>query len=204
LPRTTPQPVAKQLKPESDTQTNNSFAPTAKPATQSATSRTEQKIKPVSFEKTTWTVNKNDSFWSIAQSNYGDGRFFRALYEANRRIVPGFENLTEGVELNLPTADELCERYPDLCPSDAVRKNDPWRTTPDKLMEDLTEACECDLDQRLYETRQGDTLFGIARRQLGQASRYVELIELNQFRIDDNVTHETELPLGIQLLLPEN
>jgi len=160
-------------------------------------------VKTVAFESAAWEVKKGDSFWSIAQSNYGDGRFFRALYEQNRQSVPGFENLTEGVSLELPTVDQLVKRYPDLCPSDAVRKNDPWRGTPDNLMEKLTDGCEHDLEQRLYETRPGDTLFKVARRQLGQASRYVELIELNEFRIDSSVTHESELPSGIQLLLPK-
>jgi hypothetical protein len=69
-------------------------------------------------------------------------------------------------------------------------------------MDDLTEACEADLDQRLYETKAGDTLFGIARQQLGQASRYVELLKLNQYRIDGDLNHESKLPPGTQLLLP--
>ena len=159
-------------------------------------------VDTVSFEETMWTVKKGDSFWSIAQSHYGDGRFFRALYQQNRRSVPGFENLTAGTELILPSVDELIRRNPDLCPSDFVRKNDPWRATPDDIMDDLTEACEADLDQRLYETKAGDTLFGIARQQLGQASRYVELLKLNQYRIDGDLNHESKLPPGTQLLLP--
>ena len=58
-------------------------------------------------------------------------------------------------------------------------------------------------DQRLYVTKPGDTLFKVARTELKQASRYVELIKLNEFRIDSNVTSESELPSGIQLLLPK-
>ena len=161
-------------------------------------------VKTVSFETATWEVKKGDSFWSIAQSNYGDGRFFRALYEQNRRAVPGFEDLTEGTELSIPSQADLIRRYPMLCPSDAVHKDDPWRATPDHLMKDLTDECESDLDQRLYETKAKDTLFEVARRQLGQASRYVELIELNRFQIDKDATHETQLPAGIQLIIPEN
>jgi len=160
------------------------------------------KVQTVSFEQTTWTVEQGDSFWSIAQSHYGDGRFFRALYEQNRKLVPGFENLTTGVEIDLPSTSELVRKFPTLCPSDALRKDDKWRETPDDLMENLTDACEADLNQRLYETKAEDTLFGIARRKLGQASRYVELIELNQYLIDAKLTHDSELPPGIQLLLP--
>lgn len=166
-------------------------------------SPSEPAVKAVAFETTTWEVKKGDSYWSIAQENYRDGRFFDALYQHNRRTVPGFENLTEGVTLELPTVDQLIKRYPSDCPSDAVRKNDPWRGTPDDLMKELTDDCEKDLDRRFYETKPGDTLFKIARGQLGQASRYVELMEINEFRIDSNVTHESELPSGIKLLLPK-
>ena len=163
----------------------------------------EPVVKTVSFEKSTWIVKKGDSYYSIAQSNYGDGRFFRALFEHNRHDVPGFENLTEGVEIDLPGVEELVQNYSFLCPADAVRKHDPLRKAQTGVTDELTEACEEDLENRFYKTKSGDTLFEIARRQLGQASRYIELIELNQFRIDSDVTHESELPSGIKLLLPK-
>ena len=72
----------------------------------------------------------------------------------------------------------------------------------DEMMDKITDNCESDLDKRFYETRAGDTLFGIARQQLGQASRYVDLMKLNEFRLESNMTHETELSPGIKLLLP--
>ena len=190
--------------PETEVKDSN-FTPvvSATPASFSTAVDSSGVVKTVSYEKTTWTVKKGDSFWSIAQANYGDGRFFRALYEQNRRSVPGFENLTEGTEIDLPSADQLIQKYPGLCPSDAVRKNDLYRETPDHVMKDLSKACDDDLDQRFYETKTGDTLFDVARKQLGQASRYVELIDLNKFRIDSDVTPESELPSGIKLLLPK-
>ena len=117
--------------------------------------------------------------------------------------MPGFENLTEGVEIDLPGVEELVQKYSFLCPADAVRKHDPLRKAQTGVTDELTEACEEDLENRFYKTKSGDTLFEIARRQLGQASRYIELIELNQFRIDSDVTHESELPSGIKLLLPK-
>ena len=161
-------------------------------------------VETVSFDSKRWIVKQGDSFWSIAQESYGDGRFFRALYQTNRRLVPGFEDLSVGVEIDVPTMEQLIAEHPSLCPADAVHKNDPWRATPDDLMETLTDDCDSDLRQRLYETKAKDTLFSIAQRQLGQASRYVELIELNRFRIADDTDHQTLLPAGIELLLPDH
>ena len=185
-----PEPKTKPLKPKSP------FSATAAPIK-------TPNVKTVSFESNRWLVKDGDSFWSIAQSNYGDGRFFRALYETNRRLVPGFEDLVPGVELQLPTKEQLIEKYARLCPADAVHANDEYRVTPDEMVNDMTSSCDTDIEQRLYETTSTDTLFTIARRELGQASRYVELIELNRFRIGDDVTHETVLRKGIKLLLPE-
>ena len=58
------------------------------------------------------------------------------------------------------------------------------------------------LNQRLYETRAGDTLFDIARQKLAQASRYVEIIELNRTRLQPGTNQLTPLPAGVQLILP--
>ena len=147
-------------------------------------------VKRVSFiEQETWTVKKGDSFWSIAQTHYGDGRFFRALYEENRHNVAEFENLKEGAQVVLPPVDEMLAQHPDLCPSSAAGASNE-KSTDSKP------------DQRLYETQPGDTLFSIARQRLGQASRYVELMELNKDRIQNNLTNESRLPAGIQILLP--
>ena len=148
-------------------------------------------FKQVSFiEQETWTVKQGDSFWSIAQSRYGDGRFFRALYEQNRLSHPDFENLKAGTQLVLPAVEEMRAQHPDLCPSSATEASNAKPTT------------NSNPDQRLYETRRGDTLFDIARQRLGQASRYVELMELNRNRLENNLTHESTLPVGTQILLP--
>ena len=157
------------------------------------------KIQTVAFQRTTWVVKKGDSFWSIAKSHYGDGRFFRALYEVNKKNVPGFEDLVVGVELDLPTKDALVNSYPHYCPADAVFTNDTESTNIDQL----TQECDAKLKQCFYVTKSGDTLFSVATKRLGQASRYVELLELNRFRLAEHVTQETELPTGIRLLLPK-
>ena len=180
--------------------------PTPQPSPKFETSAATEtsNVQTVSFESTTWKVKRGDSFWSIAQQSYGDGRFFRALYESNRARVPGFENLRENVELDIPSEAQLIARHPSLCPADAVHRNDPCRATPNDVMKDLTDSCDMELQQRFYETKAKDTLFGVAQRELGQASRYVDLLELNRFRIPADSDHQTLLPTGIQLLMPQH
>lgn len=195
-----PQSSLSKLRPTPDAKTSP-LQPKPESAS-TAVTKSLPVVKQVAFEQTTWTVKKGDSYWSIAQAHYGDGRFFSALYEQNRGDVPGFENLIEGTELILPTTEALCQAYPHLCPADVVHKDNPWRNMSDEMMDKITDNCESDLDKRFYETRAGDTLFGIARQQLGQASRYVDLMKLNEFRLESNMTHETELSPGIKLLLP--
>jgi hypothetical protein len=52
---------------------------------------------------------------------------------------------------------------------------------------------------RQYIVRQGDTLWNIAAEQLGNASRYKEITQLNA----DVLKNENELTIGMQLSLPE-
>ena len=58
-------------------------------------------------------------------------------------------------------------------------------------------------DQRMYLTTAGDTLFSIAAETLGQASRFVELLELNRAILPPGAGSSTRLPAGLPLHLPE-
>ncbi len=137
-----------------------------------------------------YIVKHGDSYWSIAQELYGDGRFFRALFEHNRSRLVEFENLDAGTEINAPAVDLLIIRYPDLCPPDRVNARQRAETT--------------NVNSHLvYETRQGDTLFDVARKQLGQASRYLEILQLNNQQLPSNINHLTKLRAGIKLDLPQ-
>jgi hypothetical protein len=54
----------------------------------------------------------------------------------------------------------------------------------------------------MYRTRVGDTLFNIAREQLGQASRFGELLQQNKDRLPARTGHLSALPEGLELKLP--
>ncbi len=139
--------------------------------------------RPMSIDdEGTYQTQEGDSFWTIAELKYGDGRFFRALYEHNRSMIEDFDRLTINTLIKTPSLDYLKLQYRNLCP-------------PDQLASDSS--------RRVYTTIDGDTLFDIARRSTGQASRYLELLKLNRDRLPMGANHLTRLPPDIQLMLPQ-
>ena len=128
-----------------------------------------------------------DSFWLIAQRVYGDGRYFNALYEFNRDQVESFNDIPAGTRISTPPVDQLRQRWPDLCPRETFAVTTPVETVN---------------DPDGYTTEPGDTLFEIARNELGQASRYLEILDLNRDRLAPGTGHETALPPGTRIRLP--
>jgi nucleoid-associated protein YgaU len=130
-----------------------------------------------------YQIKPGDSFWTIAQLRYGDGRFFRALYLYNEKNVISFENLPAGTRIDTPSRLVLNRLWPEHCPA-------------------LKSQSIANEDFSYHVTQDGDTLFGIAAQRLGQASRYLEIQELNSRRLPRGVNHLTPLRAGIHVLLP--
>lgn len=152
-----------------------------------------------------YRVQTSDSLWSIALDHYDDGRFFRALHEHNIDRITSADRLEPGTTLVVPEVDELTRRYAKLCPADKLSADvgsvDDDRTST--LSKAIYDRYEKSMDQRFHVTQPGDTLFDVARQRLGQASRYLEIFELNRFRIPQHANHLTPLDPGLRLLLPE-
>ena len=60
-------------------------------------------------------VQPGDSWWSLAEATYGDGRLYRALFAWNRAVDPRI-TLAAGTELELPPAEKLRAAWPKLIP----------------------------------------------------------------------------------------
>ncbi len=141
-------------------------------------------IQPVIVTKTKdqYTIQKsNETLWAVAQDVYGDGRLFRAVYELNRNNIPNPEKLDLGTKLLTPPLEELVQNFSNHVPRDLLP------VAP---------------SNSIHITAQGDTLFDIARQKLGQASRFNELIELNQGRLPQDISHLAPLSAGMKLDLP--
>ncbi len=153
----------------------------------------------------TYATRAGDSLWTIALNEYGDGRYFRALHAFNRETFAQSDALTTGTVLNMASIEELKQAWPDLCPADPplADLSDTVRPATGERAPPTDELRDAEIDRRFYRTRDGDTLFGIARQRLGQASRYLEIHELNRYRVPETANHLTPLGGGIELLLPE-
>jgi nucleoid-associated protein YgaU len=130
--------------------------------------------------------SEETSLWAIAQDHYGDGRLFRAVAAYNRLDGKHPEKGAKPIEIRLPTVERLRTAFPSLIPADLPADE----SSPDSID-----------DAGTYLTRPGDTLFSIARDELGQASRYVELIEWNRSVLPPDVHSATRLPGGMRLKL---
>jgi len=132
---------------------------------------------------------RDDSFWSISERVYGTGVYFKALYEHNRERFLEPDRIAQGGEVEVPSLDALKRLYPDLC----AQPSEEGTVVYSQLRQ--TEQPKT----RSYVVRQGETLWDIARYELGQGSRYVEIQRLNRDRLGEDYNRP---PAGMTLQLP--
>lgn len=137
----------------------------------------------------TYTVEPNDNFWTISEKVYGTGNYYQALQEHNRGKHPRGDLLKTGDVLSVPSVETLSLKYPALCPK-------AGRVTPARPSASLSSQRR---GGRTYVVEQGDTLFDIARFELGKATRWAEIYELNKDVIGSDFDH---LSPGTELVLP--
>lgn len=73
-------------------------------------------MAPPPVAGTAYVARDGDSWWSLAESVYGDGRFYRALFAWNRAVDPRV-SLVPGTSLELPSRDRLQTAWPALVPA---------------------------------------------------------------------------------------
>ena len=129
----------------------------------------------------TIVIEAGETWWTLAQRVYDDGQLFRELYEFNRDQFPDYNQLPAGRQV--------------ICPPREVLRQQP------EFEASGTEK-PAEIRGRRYQVRKGETLFEIARSEMGQASRFAELLELNRKRLPAGAGHLTPLPAGTELLLP--
>jgi hypothetical protein len=64
-----------------------------------------------------YVSQSRDSWWSLAERTYGDGRLYRALFAWNRARDPRI-SLVAGTHLELPPLEQLAAAWPALMPAE--------------------------------------------------------------------------------------
>ncbi|MGB1930402.1 MAG: hypothetical protein ACPIA2_07295 [Mariniblastus sp.] len=149
-----------------------------------------KKLKPIDGPSSLriYKTEPGDTYWTISQKIYEDGRYFRALFRHNEVKHPEYK-LVPGLELNTPVKSELERMWPAECPRASVKET----SSIGKSSSDAN---------AYYVTSAGETLFGIARQKLNQASRFGELYQLNRDLIGSDVQADSPLRAGLKLILP--
>jgi nucleoid-associated protein YgaU len=155
--------------------------------------RTRQEPERVAVENGKYTVGPNDNYWIIAEKIYGNGAYFKALHEHNRARHPRSEKLQVGDVIDAPSVAALTDRYPDLCPRP--------RKVPNARQTLQPAGTRHHAGERVYVVGEGDTLFDIARHELGKATRWTEIYDLNRDVLGEDFDY---LRPGTELALPRD
>lgn len=141
-----------------------------------------------------YTVQPGDSFWIISQKAYGSGGFFKALFELNRKRTKDLEDLKVGEVLTVPDESVIRRMYPDLCPK-------PRKAVTPTQQRMISASARLQGTGRIYTVVDGDTLFEIARHELGKPARWAEIYDLNRDVLGDDFDY---LRPGTELILPDH
>jgi nucleoid-associated protein YgaU len=150
--------------------------------------------EPLPIENGVYTVQPNDTLWSISEKVYGTGGYFKALAAHNRSSLPRSDRLSVGMQVAVPGIEELERNYPSLCPK--PRKSALVSPRPAANLAPARHASSGDA----YVVEEGDTLFDIARYELGKASRWAEIYQLNRDKLGEDFDY---LQPGIELQMPQ-
>jgi nucleoid-associated protein YgaU len=145
-----------------------------------------------------YVVEPDENFWAIAKKTYGSGAYFKALYEYNRPQYPRSDQLRAGDVISVPPLSILERKYPHLCP----RPADPEKTRLGNTRSISSNRHNSPVTAGggpTYTVEEGDTLFDIARHELGKAGRWVEIYDLNRDQLGQDFDH---LQPGTVLVLP--
>lgn len=140
-----------------------------------------------------YTVQPNDNLWVISEKVYGTGGYFKALYEHNRSRLPRSDRLVAGTTIAVPPVATLEQNYPALCPRQRKSALVKPRTMPASTRGRRAAG------GNVYVVEEGDTLFDIARYELGKASRWAEIYELNRELLGEDFDYLTP---GTELSMP--
>lgn len=146
-------------------------------------------LTPKKSKASIYVVQQGDDLSRIALEVYGreEGKRWvnvERIFKANKRILPSADMVREGQRLMIPPLST------GVAPQQA-QKNSPQKKRP-------TQQKPIKKIKKTYVVKDGDSLWKIAAAQLGNGSRYDEIMALNTKTLRD----EDNLFVGMRLNLP--
>ncbi len=127
------------------------------------------------------TVVSGDSAFKIARQYLGDGKYWKKIIDANPKAFAADGQVKLGSRIVIPAMD-----VPGPTKAAPVTKPAPTRLAAKPAT------------KKPYTIRKGDTLHGIAKRELGSSQRADEILKLNKSVIKDPAA----LAVGVAIVLP--
>jgi len=128
-------------------------------------------------QPTTYTVQKDDALWSLAERFYGEGRLWKKIRDANQDLVGSDNRIIPGAVLVIPPLE----------PGQEVTR-----------MVEAAPPAPAPSEDSTYVVKKGDTLYSIARRHYGDGRLWRVIHQANQDRVPD----PNSVPVGTELVLP--
>lgn len=130
------------------------------------------------------TVKDGQTLSEIAAKHLGDGNKWPLIMAVNDDVLDKPENLRAGMKLRIPAEDEarLVEEANNALARTGEEAEQPAPSAPVKT----------------YTVKEGDSLYRIAAKQLGDGERYKELFEANRTKI----SKADDIRVGMTLKLP--
>jgi nucleoid-associated protein YgaU len=178
---------------------------------------------PAAVQGTPYTVRPSDTLSSIAAAHYGtkSKKAVEAIYEANRNALPNMNSLKVGAILTIPKLAEAGPEKPqsaakqqpgvkvalvsDKSAEPKARETEKIQSKKEasekksaKKSESMSDAAKGDRNFKWYQVKKNDRFASIARDQLGDASRWHEVYEMNKDKFPDP-QHIRE---GVRIKLP--
>lgn len=171
----------------------------AQPLIASSAEKTDNKVKPSEpASPAVYVVADGDNLGTIAKKVYGcsEKNNIIRLFQANRSTLKSPDEIYVGQKLVIPSL-----------PGSQPGKNKLEKLSGPTLLGKVESISQKDAatDSRQaeknssYIVQQGDSLWQIAAKQLGDGSRYQEIVELNT----DILENEDSLAVGMCLKLPK-
>ncbi len=142
-------------------------------------------------------VAKGESLTSVAMKYYGKKEGNRLvniekIYNANRDILSSINSVKVGQRLNIPRIDGMEYGQGQVKTGQVTMAIKPVNKT------EVQSVVQAAGSSRIYTVKENDSLWKIAQRELGNGSRYTEIIKLNAKYLENS----DNLKLGMKLVLP--